>query len=147
MPQTGDGLGERMHNCFRRLCADGFDKVILIGTDVPHLRDQWLDEAEAALDSADVVLGPTDDGGYYLIAMRQPHDLFSGIEMSTARVLADTLTKAHAAGLTVHLLARTFDIDEADDLSRLRALLEHDRVQPPLPHTAALLKEWSHRRT
>jgi hypothetical protein len=145
VPQGGDGLGERMYNCFRGLCADGFDKVILIGADAPHLRDQWLDEAEAALDSADIVLGPTDDGGYYLVAMRQPHDLFGGIAMSTARVLADTLAKAHAAGLSVHLLARTFDVDEADDLSRLRALIEGDRLRPPLRHTAALLKEWSHR--
>lgn len=146
LPQSGDGLGERMLNCFRRLCTDGFEKVILIGTDAPHLRDQWLDEAEAALDDADVVLGPTDDGGYYLVAMRQPHDIFSGIAMSTARVLADTVAKARSAGLTVRLLARTFDIDEAEDLTRLRALLEDDRVQPPLPHTAALLKEWSHGR-
>jgi rSAM/selenodomain-associated transferase 1 len=142
VPQTGDGLGERMYNCFHRLCADGFDKVILIGVDTPHLRDEWLDEAEAALDSADVVLGPTDDGGYYLVAMRQPHDIFSGVAMGTAHVLADTLAKAHAAGLAVRLLARTFDIDEADDLSRLRALIAGDRLQPRLRHTAALLKEW-----
>jgi rSAM/selenodomain-associated transferase 1 len=144
LPQSGNGLGERMHNCFRRLCADGFEKVILIGTDAPHLRDQWLDEAEAALDTVDVVLGPTDDGGYYLIAMRQPHDLFHDIEMSTERVLADTLVKARAASLTVHLLARTFDIDEGDDLARLRALLEHEHMRSRLPHTTALLKEWNH---
>jgi rSAM/selenodomain-associated transferase 1 len=142
VPQTGDGLGERMYNCLHRLCADGFDKVILIGADTPHLRDQWLDEAEAALDTGDVVLGPTDDGGYYLVAMRQPHDIFSGIAMGTAHVLADTLAKARAAGLAVRLLARTFDIDEAEDLSRLRASIEADRLQPRLPHTAALLKEW-----
>jgi rSAM/selenodomain-associated transferase 1 len=146
VPQIGDGLGVRMHNCFRGLCADGYDKGILIGTDAPHLRDQWLDEAEAALDSADIVLGPTDDGGYYLVAMRQPHDIFSGIAMSTAHALTDTLAKASAAGLTAHLLPRTFDVDEADDLSRLRALIEGERLQPPLRHTAALLKEWSHRR-
>jgi rSAM/selenodomain-associated transferase 1 len=141
--QTGNGLAERMHNCFRCLYAGGFEKVILIGTDAPHLRDQWLDEAEAALDSADVALGPTEDGGYYLVAMRRPHDIFSGIEMSTAHVLADTVARTRAAGLKVHLLPRTFDIDESDDLSRLRALIEGDRLQPPLPHTAALLRVWS----
>jgi rSAM/selenodomain-associated transferase 1 len=144
LPQTGNGLGERMHNCFRRLYADGFDKVILIGTDAPHLRDQWLDEAEAALDGADVVLGPTDDGGYYLVAMRQPHDIFSGVAMSTAHVLADTVAKARAAKLTVRLLARTFDIDEGGDLRRLHALIEADCLQPLLPHTAALLGEWGY---
>jgi rSAM/selenodomain-associated transferase 1 len=144
LPQTGDGLGDRMYNCFRHLCADGFDKVILIGTDAPHLRDEWLDEAEAALDSADVVLGPTDDGGYYLVAMRQPHDIFSGVTMSTAHVLADTVAKADAAALSVNLLARTFDVDEAEDLARLQALIEADPLHSPLPHTAALLRQWGY---
>jgi rSAM/selenodomain-associated transferase 1 len=145
LPQTGDGLGDRMYNCFRRLYADGFDRVILIGTDVPHLRDEWLDEAEAALDSAEIVLGPTDDGGYYLVAMRQPHDIFSGVTMSTADVLTHTVAKARADGLSVNLLARTFDVDEAEDLARLQALIEADPLHSPLPHTAALLREWNHR--
>ncbi|MFI5395244.1 MAG: TIGR04282 family arsenosugar biosynthesis glycosyltransferase [Candidatus Binatia bacterium] len=142
VPQVGQGLGARMHGCFRLLGAEGFDKVILIGADVPHVREQWLDEAEAALDSADVVLGPTADGGYYLIAMREPHDIFTGIEMSTPRVLAETLATAAAARLRVHLVPPTFDVDDADDLARLRELLAADGCKPQLPHTAALLKSW-----
>ncbi len=143
LPQAGNGLAQRMHNCFRRLCAEGYEKVILIGADAPHVHDEWLDQAERALDSADVVLGPSDDGGYYLIAMRQPHDVFTGIAMSTARVLAETVAKAEAAALKIALLTQTFDVDEAEDLARLRRLLaDGSRPHPRLPHTAALLRGW-----
>lgn len=142
VPQAGQDLGERMHGCFRLLQAEGFDKVILIGADVPHVQEQWLDEAEAALDGSDVVLGPTDDGGYYLIAMREPHDVFTGVEMSTPRVLAETLAKAAAARLRVHLVPPTFDVDDAGDLARLRELLATGGCEPRLPHTARLLKSW-----
>ena len=141
VPQAGAGLGPRMHNCFRSLCAEGYHKLLLIGADVPHVRDEWLDEAERALDSTDVVLGPTKDGGYYLIAMRQPHDVFSGIAMGTPRVFAQTVTRARTLGLRVHLIAPTFDIDEAEDLLGLRALLDEPGTVP-LPHTAALLQRW-----
>ena len=128
-----------MRNCFQTLCREGFERVIMIGADVPHVRDEWLDEAETQLESADIVLGPTDDGGYYLIALRAPHDVFTGVAMSTDCVLAETQRQAAAAGLRVHLLPRSFDIDEAGDLVQLRALLERDGVR--LPHTAAVLAE------
>ncbi len=140
LPQRGADLGARMHGAFCRLCGE-FDGVIMIGADAPHLRNEWIDEAEAKLGRADVVLGPSADGGYYLIAMRAPHDVFSGIAMSTARVLAQTQEKAAKAGLRVALLPRTFDVDEAEDVARLQGLLACTAC-PPLPHTAALLKEW-----
>lgn len=140
VPQTGRDLGERMHACFRLLSGEGFDRILLLGADVPHVQDEWIAEAEAALEEADVVLGPADDGGYYLAGMRKPHDIFSGIEMSTPHVLADTLAKAEAARLRVHLLPQTFDVDEAGDLARLRERLAITGHEPRLPHTAALLK-------
>jgi rSAM/selenodomain-associated transferase 1 len=141
-PQVGRNLGERMHNCFRRLFASGFGRVLLIGGDVPHVRDEWLDEAEGHLDGADIVLGPAADGGYYLVAMQRPHDVFSGISMSTAHVLRDTLAKAEGAGLRVHLLPPSFDVDEAPDLRRLHDLLADARYAQLLPSTAAVLREW-----
>lgn len=141
MPQRGQDLGERMWRCFQALCHEGFERVIMIGADVPHVRDDWLDEAETELGGTDVVLGPTDDGGYYLIALRAPHDLFTGVAMSTDRVLAETLRKAAAQGLRVHLLPRSFDIDEGNDLVQLRALLADDGCRVRLPHTAAVLAE------
>ncbi len=139
LPQAGHALGERMWNCFRTLCGEGFEQVIMIGADVPHVRAEWLDEAEARLAVADVILGPSDDGGYYLVAMRQPHDIFTGIEMSTDSVLTETLHRAQAAGLCVHLLPRSFDIDEVPDLRRLHSLLADNSQGVELPRTAAVL--------
>jgi len=141
MPQRGEHLGERMWHVFQALCDEGFDRVIMIGADVPHVRDEWLDEAEMQLDAADVVLGPTDDGGYYLVAMRAPHDIFSGIAMSTERVLEKTRRKAAASGLRVHLLPRCFDVDEGRDLVRLREVLRHAGAGAQLTCTAAALAE------
>lgn len=138
MPQRGRNLGERMHSAFGDLCREGYDRVILIGSDTPHLRDTWLDEAERRLDDVDVVLGPSADGGYYLIALRQPHDVFSGILMSTGRVLEQTLQKAAARDLRVHLLPSTFDIDEYDDLVQLGLLIQREGERG-LQHTAAVL--------
>jgi rSAM/selenodomain-associated transferase 1 len=141
LPQQGDDLGARMHRCFERLCAAGFERVVMIGADVPHVRDEWLAEAEERLDTADVVLGPSLDGGYYLIAMCVPHDVFSGVAMSTALVLAQTRAKAAAAGLRVHLLPQSFDVDETADVARLRALLADPRLAAQLPATAAWLRD------
>jgi rSAM/selenodomain-associated transferase 1 len=137
--QDGDDLGARMHGCFRVLCSGGAASVVMIGADVPHVRDAWLDEAEARLCEVDVVLGPSSDGGYYLIAMRAPHDLFTGVRMSTTRVLADTERKIAAAGLRVHLLAPSFDVDEAADVERLRVELQAPELAGRLPATAAWL--------
>jgi len=139
VPQVGGDLGERLLNCVRRLCADGFDRVIVIGADVPHLRAAWLDEAQDCLDTADVALGPTDDGGYYLVALRAAHDIFTDIAMGTPAVLAETQAKAARAGLRVHLLPRSFDIDGADDLDRLRRLLDGP-ADVALPCTSAALR-------
>jgi rSAM/selenodomain-associated transferase 1 len=141
LPQQGESLGERMHHCFRDLCGEGFERVIMTGADVPHVRDAWLDEAENRLDDADVVLGPSEDGGYDLVAMRHPHDIFSGIAMSTDRVLEQTRQKAAALSLRVHLLPRNFDIDEVGDLVRLRDVLEHHGNDVCLPYTAAVLAQ------
>jgi rSAM/selenodomain-associated transferase 1 len=123
VPQVGRDLGARLLNGVRRLIDDGFARVIVIGADVPHVREAWLDEAEQRLEAADVVLGPSDDGGYYLVAMRAAHDVFTGVAMGTSTVLADTLAQAARARLAVHLLPPSFDIDTIDDLARLRRLM------------------------
>lgn len=142
LAQVGQDLGERMHNCFRRLLAEGAERVLIIGADAPHVRDAWLDEAEAELDSADVILGPAEDGGYYLIGMREPHEVFSGIQMGTPAVLAETLSRAERFGLRVRLLPKTFDVDELSDVLRLRQLLASGKAAPSLPRTTALLQSW-----
>jgi rSAM/selenodomain-associated transferase 1 len=139
VPQEGEDLGQRMHNCFRRLCDEGIAAVVMVGADCPHVRLEWLAEARAALAGVDVVLGPSVDGGYYLIAMREPHDLFSDICMGTPTVLDDTLRRIEHLGLRAHLLPQTFDIDDVSDLDRLRHLLRDARLARQLPHTVAAL--------
>lgn len=143
LPQTGRDLAERICNCFRALFLEGFTRVLMIGADVPHVRDEWLDEAEAALASADVVLGPSADGGYYLAALAAPHDLFRGVAMGTPDVLAQTLHRAEGAGLAVHLLPPSFDVDEAADLVRLQHFLRGSGYDGRLPQTHALLADWA----
>ncbi len=137
--QEGRDLGDRMHNAFRHLFVRGYRRVAMIGADVPHLRDDDLDTALQRLEDCDVVLGPSDDGGYYLVAMRAAHDIFQAVPMGTDQVLAATLARIEALKLSVHSLPPTFDIDEIDDLRRLRSLLGERAWQQRLPHTMQAL--------
>lgn len=137
LPQQGDDLAARMLACFRTLGGEGFSSVVMIGADAPHTRDAWIVEAEVRLEDVDVVLGPSADGGYFLVAMRKPHDIFSGVTMSTPSVLADTQHIIAAAGLRAHLLSPSFDVDEAADVERLRDELSAPDLLGQLPATAA----------
>jgi rSAM/selenodomain-associated transferase 1 len=130
-PQQGPELGARLHHVFRWTQARGFERTIVIGSDAPHISREIVASARAALDEADVVLGPADDGGYYLIAMREPHDVFTGIPMSTAVVTDMTIAAAQRQGLTVRLLESLFDIDELPDQLRLAQLLATDATRAP----------------
>jgi rSAM/selenodomain-associated transferase 1 len=137
-PQRGTDLGTRMADAVAYAFAEGTAPVLVLGTDAPHLSAELLAEAAAALVEDDVVLGPADDGGYYLIGLRAPAPvLFTGVEWGTARVLAETLARAREAGLRVHLLPPDFDVDLPADLIRLRERLDRGDVE--LPHTASLL--------
>ena len=117
---------------------------LILGADSPHLPLGLLRDALAAIPSYDVVLGPADDGGYYLIGLRAPQPaLFIGIAWSTEDVLAQTLAKADALGGTVRLTPPWYDLDTPDDLHRLVEALE---AVPPgaeddCPATRAALKE------
>ena len=106
---------------------------------VPLSQIPWwdIDEAETELGTADLVLGPSRDGGYYLIAMSSPHDVFTGVAMSTPEVLLATQARAEAARLRVHLLPASFDIDDVTDLHRFREELSDPQLAAHLPATAA----------
>jgi rSAM/selenodomain-associated transferase 1 len=128
-PQSGGDVGERMAAAFARAFERGPRRVAIIGTDVPALTRQTITEALAGLDEADVVVGPAEDGGYYLLALREPHpELFEHVAWSSPAVLEETLARAAAAGLRVRQLVRLRDVDTITDLRtewpRLRALLE-----------------------
>jgi uncharacterized protein len=141
-PQQGADFGARLHHAFRWTYEQQFERTIVIGSDSPHIRWEIVANARQALDEADVVLGPADDGGYYLIAMRQPYDVFSGIPMSNSAVTRMTLESAHCQGLRVYLLEPLFDVDELPDLLRLAQLLRADNALAPATATyLASLKE------
>ena len=130
VPQEGEDLGERMENAFRLAFADGMSQAVLLGSDIPDLPGVVVEEACRALLSADVVLGPSKDGGYYLIGSTGSGfcpDLFRAIPWSTPEVLNMTLQKANEAGLKVHLLPEWSDVDSVDDL---RDLVDRNRNTP-----------------
>jgi rSAM/selenodomain-associated transferase 1 len=115
-------LGERMTTAFAAAFAAGAGRVAIIGTDCPGLRASHLTQAFEALATAEVVLGPATDGGYYLLGLRQPQpELFENKAWSTASVLADTLADAQRLGLRVVLLPELRDVDDATDLAAWNA--------------------------
>ncbi|GAC1302758.1 MAG: TIGR04282 family arsenosugar biosynthesis glycosyltransferase [Ktedonobacteraceae bacterium] len=130
-PQQGKDLGARLHYVFQWVHEREFQRTIVISSDSPHISLEAIVNARAALDEADVVLGPAEDGGYYLIAMREPHDVFSSIPMSTNVVTEMTIELAQSQRLTVQLLEPLFDIDELPDLLRLAQLLEMNSTLAP----------------
>lgn len=118
--QVGDDLGARMQQAFETLFAKGYQRVFIVGTDIPSLPLDYYAQALALLDTHDVVLGPALDGGYYLIGLTQPRpELFTGIAWSTDHVLAATQEKAAGLGLKTALLPSWRDVDTIDDLKAL----------------------------
>ncbi|MDE0349767.1 MAG: TIGR04283 family arsenosugar biosynthesis glycosyltransferase [Gammaproteobacteria bacterium] len=113
--QPDADLGERM------LAALRAGARVVVGTDIPRMSAEYIEDALRRLDHADVVLGPVEDGGYCLIAMDAPHaSLFRGIEWGGADVLERTLAWAVDAGLRVELLDTLWDVDDAEDHARWR---------------------------
>jgi len=143
-PQRGDSLGEREANVFVDLLQKGFSHVVLIGGDIPTLPFFHLQGAFARLTDprTDVVFGPSEDGGYYLIGARALHPcLFENIAWSTSTVLAETLAQARREGLNVAQVPAWYDVDSAVDLERLTVELQNQSARSNAPATEALLKQ------
>jgi rSAM/selenodomain-associated transferase 1 len=118
--QVGDNLGARMNHAFETLFAQQYTRMVIVGSDVPSLPLERYQQALAALESHDLVLGPALDGGYYLIGLNRPNpDLFTDIPWSTDQVLPRTQAKAGTLGLKTALLAPWRDVDTIDDLQAL----------------------------
>ena len=127
VPQRGPDLGARLHATLAGLIAEGYAGAIAVDSDTPNLPREFLQQAVDCLSrrEADVVLGPTEDGGYYLIGLQTAHAaLFESVPWSTSAVLEITLRKASAAGLRSLCLPTWFDIDTPDDLRRLEGMLD-----------------------
>lgn len=129
--QVGDDLGARMQQAFETLFAKGYERVFIVGTDIPSLPLDHYKQALALLDAHDVVLGPATDGGYYLIGLkhRRP-ELFANIAWSTDHVLAATQEKAASLGLKTALLSAWRDVDTIDDLKALMEASAQDGKKP-----------------
>jgi uncharacterized protein len=126
-PQSEGDLGERMATAVADLLAAGASRVVLIGTDCPDVTADVVEEAFARLDTADVVLGPAGDGGYYLVGMSRLHrPLFDRIPWSAADTLRSTVERASAHGLSVALLEELRDIDTAADWRAWTTSARHD---------------------
>lgn len=141
IPQRGDDFAARLYHICCDVAALGYTRTIILGSDSPQTPTETITQAFALLETNDVVLGPADDGGYYLAGVRNqpaPPDIFTGIIMSTPQVFAHTLERAHTLGLSVRRIAATYDIDTEADMLRLAHALD---VTPSLaPRTHALLE-------
>jgi uncharacterized protein len=151
LAQRGENLGERLFHAAYDFLNAGYGGMCLINSDSPTLPKSVLEQALKALQLPGdrVVLGPADDGGYYLIGLKQAHaQLFADIEWSTEKVLPQTLERAAQVRLEVVLLPVWYDVDDGDSLERLRNELFAGEAAVPAtpcgyhaPHTRAYLTQ------
>lgn len=135
--QQGRDLGARLKRMFAELFGAGYERVVVIGSDSPTLPRRRLLEALAGLRRRDVVLGPTEDGGYYLLGCRRASspnnprkslpDVFHGIPWGTAKTFARTVERLRSEGIRYRVLLRWYDVDRPADLKRLRRVVMRRR--------------------
>ncbi len=119
--QAGSDLGEKMKNAFDATFQNGYDKIVIIGTDCPDLNAGIIMNAFAYLNSHDVVIGPAEDGGYYLLGMKTRHsEIFQNISWSSDKVLKQTIAICEVLKLSYHLLPELSDIDNEDDFIKFQ---------------------------
>lgn len=124
LPQKGHNLGERMKNAFKHSFDTGFERTIIIGTDSPTLPLSYIREAFDLLKEVPVTIGPTFDGGYYLIGLSVQEDtLFDNIEWSTSSVFSQTLARIKTSNKQLCILPPWYDVDTPDSLEFLRSHL------------------------
>jgi hypothetical protein len=145
IPQRGDGFGERLLATAEDLFACGYGSVCLIDSDSPTVPAAVFERAVVELERAEdrVVVGPSHDGGYYLIGLKRAHaEVFADINWSTATVFEETVAAAHAASLDVVVLPLWYDVDDAASLSILRGELLHD-VSPSFAAISGYAAPWT----
>jgi uncharacterized protein len=139
LEQRGEDLGERLEHAVEHACALGYGPVVVVGADSPTLPPSFVERAVRTLaeGDADVVLGPTDDGGYYLVAVRRAQlGLFRNVAWSTPLAYRQTADNAARLALRALELPRWYDVDTPDDLLRLcDELLDDEEARERAPHT------------
>jgi uncharacterized protein len=139
--QKGEGLAAGLTSVFGHFAVGHQRRIVAFNSDSPHLPRSVLEDAFETLAAHDVVVGPTDDGGYYLVGARASHPaLFASDGMGTSSALERLLSRARALELSVGFSDTFYDIDVADDLTRLAAELHLAPTRAP--RTASWLKEW-----
>ena len=150
LPQRGDKFGERLYFAVEDLFECGFGSVCLIDSDSPTVPGKDFKQAVELLSTIEdrVVLGPSDDGGYYLIGVKKPHrHLFEQIDWSTERVLNQTIQRATEIGIEVKLLPTGFDVDDDASLRRLcNELLTNATSADAAPFTREFLASFVERK-
>ena len=127
-PQKGDNLGERMSNAFQFSFAEGAREIVIVGTHIPFLDEEIILRAFKKLKNRQCVIGPSFEGGYYLLGLSHfDGRIFQGINWGTDKVLDQTLGVVKRLGLTCSLLEKLFDVDDIEDLLRLRLSLRRYR--------------------
>lgn len=140
--QAGEGLGAGLTSVFAYFAAAGARRIVAFNSDSPHLPKSALQAAFEALRSCDLVVGPTHDGGYYLVGATAPHaGLFAERAMGTTNALESLLARAQALGLSVRSIDAFYDIDVPADLSRVAEELR--RAPQRAPRTARWLADWA----
>ena len=135
LPQNGQDLGKRMYRAIRTVLELGYESVVLTGADLPMMGTAHLESGFAALEDADIAMGPTSDGGYYLIGMKQPHKSVFHVEgYGGSSVWENTVAAAENAGLTVAAAMTCDDVDTPEDLRQLAASVN------PATHTGKYLE-------
>lgn len=128
--QIGDDLGERMTATLQSKLRGGYKQVVLIGSDAPNLPLDYIDQAFEALTAVDLVVGPADDGGYYLLGARRLHpQLFQRMPWGTERVLSITRERIKSGRVSHHELPRWYDVDTAESVARLWSDLQHMKAK------------------
>jgi uncharacterized protein len=139
--QRGEGLAAGLTSVFAHFAEGRQQRIIAFNSDSPHLPRVLLEGAFEALAAHDLVVGPTYDGGYYLVGAKTSHpELFTGDGMGTRSALEQLLARAQVLELSVSCLDPFYDIDVAEDLIRLAAELE--RAPDRAPRTAVWLRDW-----
>ncbi len=132
MPQSGANLGKKIANSFEQVISSGARRSIIIGTDCVEVTKEIVNRAFELLGRADVILGPTEDGGYYLLGLKCfAPELFENIDWSTERVLNQTLDRINEKNLSYELLEKLKDIDTVNDLAELQRSLNNEPDRRP----------------
>ena len=141
IPQLGSSLGARLDNALSECLNSNYDHAVIMDSDSPSLPAEYVQDAFSQLRNSNAVIGPCDDGGYYLIGLNKPlPSLLRDVQMSTGTVTQDTLALAEKEGLRMAQLPNWYDVDNGDELNHLRSdlhTLSPDRAR----HTRTFLEE------